>query len=197
MKKLTRADIKPLPEYEPIRQESRKRIVDLKRHRRLSAGDTITLVFENRDTLIHQIQEMMRTEHIYDEDKIQEEIDTYNALIPEPGELSATFFIEITEKERVKEVLDRLQGIDNGQAVYIQLGEERIDAVFEAGHSKEDKLSAVHYVRFRFSPGQLKAFEDNSVQAKIVVDHPSYHAETVVPDQVRSSLLKDLTVNDV
>ena len=76
MNKLTLTDIRPLSEYEPIRKDFRGRIIELKRNRRVPLGEYITLVFENRDTLLFQIQEMMRTEHIYDQSKIQDEIDT-------------------------------------------------------------------------------------------------------------------------
>lgn len=183
----------PLPEYEPVRKPARQKIIELKRHRRISLGDHITLSFENRETLIHQIQEMMRAEHIYDTARIQEEIDTYNELIPLPGEISATLFIEITEKDRIKEILDRLQGIDSGDAVYLKIGGERIDGIFEAGHSKEDKLSAVHYVRFRLSEAQQKALADPSIAAEFIADHPDYHARADVSPETRTSILRDFS----
>jgi len=193
MNKLSLADIKPLSEYEPIRKDFRSRIIELKRNRRVSLGDQITVVFENRDTLAYQIQEMMRTEHIYDEAGIQAEIDTYNAIVPGPGELSATLFIEITDPDQIKDTLDRLQGIDRGDAVYFELGTERINGVFESGHSKEDKLSAVHYVRFPFSPAQQAAFRDPNIKAALVANHPHYRARTILSDSVRASLARDLT----
>ena len=167
-------------------------MIALKKNRRVPLGDLMTLVFENRETLIFQIQEMMRTEHLYDNARIQEEIDTYNELIPESGELSATLFIEITEEEKIKETLDQLQGIDNGTAVYLAFGTERIYGVFESGHSKEDKLSAVHYVRFPFSSDQQKTFLNPESEAALAIDHPHYHAHTRLPEAVRNSLMKDL-----
>ncbi|MBI3609596.1 MAG: DUF3501 family protein [Nitrospirae bacterium] len=185
-------DIKPLSEYEPIRKELRERIIALKKRRRVSVGDRMTLVFENRDTILFQIQEMMRVEHIYDPEKIQDELDTYNPLIGGPGELSATLFIEITESERIKEILDGLQGIDDGRSVFIELGPDRIDGQFEAGHSKEDKLSAVHYVRFQFSPEQQTEFRNDKTPAALVVDHPKYRARTILDKAVRQELSSDL-----
>lgn len=184
-------DIKPLSEYEPIRKAFRDRIIALKKRRRVSLGDRITMVFENRDTLLFQIQEMMRVEHIYDPEKIQNELDTYNPLIAGPGELSVTLFIEITEPERIKEILDGLQGIDDGRSVFIELGTDRIYGRFEEGHSKEDKLSAVHYVRFRLSPEQQAAFRNDATPAALVVKHPNFSARTVLDRATRETLSED------
>lgn len=185
-------NIKPLSDYEPIRKEFRERIIALKKRRRVSLGDRMTLVFENRDTILFQIQEMMRVEHIYDDQKIQDELDAYNPLIAGAGELSATLFIEITEPERIKEILDSLQGIDDGRSIYLELGPERIYGRFEKGHSKEDKLSAVHYVRFQFSPEQQAEFRNNATPAALVADHPKYRTRTVLENAVRRELSGDL-----
>lgn len=167
-------------------------MIALKKNRRVPLGDLMTLVFENRETLIFQIQEMMRTEHLYDNAKIQEEVDTYNALVPEGRELSATLFIEITEVEKIKETLDQLQGIDNGTAVYLNLGTERVYGVFESGHSKEDKLSAVHYVRFPFSADQQKAFLNPETETTLAINHPHYQVHTPLSEPVRKSLMQEL-----
>jgi len=185
-------DIKPLSEYEPIRKAFRDRIIALKKLRRVPLGDRITMVFENRDTLLFQIQEMMRVEHIYDPQKIQDELDTYNPLIPRPGELSATLFIEITESERIKEILDGLRGIDDGRNIFLELGPDRSYGRFEEGHSKEDKLSAVHYVRFPLSKEQAAAFCNDRISAALAVDHPAYRARTVLKDEMRHELASDL-----
>ncbi len=184
-------DIKPLSEYEAVRKEFRERIITLKKRRRVSLGDRITLVFENRDTILFQIQEMMRVEHIYDPAKLQDELDTYNPLIAGPGELSATLFIEITESERIKEVLDGLQGIDDGRSIFIELGPDRIYGQFEEGHSKEDKLSAVHYVRFRLSLEQQAAFRNDKTPAALVADHPRYRSRTTLDQEARRELSND------
>jgi len=184
-------DIKPLSEYEPIRKAFREQIIALKKLRRVPLGERITLVFENRDTLLFQIQEMMRVEHIYDPKKIQDELDTYNPLIAGPGELSTTLFIEITEAERIKEILDSLHGIDDGRSIYLELGPDRIYGRFEEGHSKEDKLSAVHYVRFRLSPEQQAVFRNAATPAALIVKHPNYSARTILTPGTRRVLSGD------
>ncbi|MBI3597036.1 MAG: DUF3501 family protein [Nitrospirae bacterium] len=192
MNPLQLKDIKPLSEYEAFRKPFRERIIALKKRRRVPLGDRLTLVFENRDTILFQIQEMMRVEHIYDPEKIQDELNTYNPLIAGPGELSATLFIEITEPDRIKEILDQLRGIDSGRCVFVELGADRIAGRFEEGHSNEEKLSAVHYVRFRFSPEQRAAFRNDTVPAALIVDHPNYQARTVLDKAVRQELAGDL-----
>ncbi|MFQ5829092.1 MAG: DUF3501 family protein [Candidatus Methylomirabilia bacterium] len=193
MKKLEFPEVRNICEYEKIREEMRRRIIDLKRHRRVQVGSHISLVFENRDTVLFQIQEMMRAERIVDDAKVQDEIDVYNDLIPDQGELSATLLIEIEDRARVKDVLERLMGIDVGEHVWIQIGKEyAIPGKFEPGRSDEErgKISAVHFVRFLFTPEQIWAFRDR--EAFLVVDHPGERARVRLADEVKASLLEDL-----
>src|SRR5215475_15692489 len=112
MKQLEQSEILNLVEYEKVRAERRRRIVELKKARRVAVGRYLTFVFENRDTVWFQIQEMVRAERIVNDAKIAEEVEVYNTLLPRPGELSATLMIEIEEAAEVKPVLDQLLGID-------------------------------------------------------------------------------------
>ena len=192
MRKIEFAEIKNIYEYEKVRGEVRSRIIDLKKSRRVQVGDHLSFLFENRETVLFQIQEMCRAERIVDDDRVHEEIDVYNGLIPGTGELSATLMIEIEEQERIPELLHRYLGIDSGDRVWLQAGRERaIAAQFEAGHSKEDKLSAVHFVRFQLSPEGIGDFRDQEVF--LVVDHPNARARVRLAEGVKASLLKDLT----
>ena len=190
MHKVALADIVGNAAYERERQQRRERIIELKRNRRVSVGDQVTLVFENRDTVIFQIQEMMRAEKISDLDKIREEIEVYNELIPAPGELSATLFLEIEDQTHLREELLKFLGID--ESVYLKVGDDSIHARFEEGRSKEDKISAVQYVKFPFSEPQLQAFVKGE-KAELVIDHPKYQARAVIGSDTRQSLVKDLT----
>jgi len=160
MRKLTRSDIKTNEEYANEREDRRRRIIALKKLRRVEVGDRLSLNFENRETVAYQIQEMMRVEKIIDESKIQFEIDIYNSLIPETDALSATMFIEIKESADMRAILDSLQGLDQPGSVYIRIDGEEIPAEFEPGHSREDRISAVHYVTFRFTKDQIRKFLD-------------------------------------
>jgi Protein of unknown function (DUF3501) len=196
MKKIDASELEDLTAYEKAREGRRAAIIELKKNRRVSIGDRITVLFENRETVLFQIQEMVRTERIVDEAKVQDEIDTYNALVPDEGELSATLFIEIPGIARMSHdeqiaAVNRFQGLDH-DAVFLVLGEERIPGHFEEGRTKEEKMSAVHFLRFRLSKESARDLGDPGRPALLVVDHPSYQAEQVLSAQVRQELLRDL-----
>jgi hypothetical protein len=182
----------PAPEYEQQREQFRSQIIALKQRRRISVGPLVTLVFENRETLRFQTQEMIRVERIFDAHKVQEELDVYNVLIPGSGELSATLLIEITEQDRMKEWLDVFMGLDHGETVAIRAGTERAFGVFEGGHRHETKISAVHFVRFRPTASMITAFADLHVPVSLTVHHHEYHAEAPVPGSMREEWLQDL-----
>jgi hypothetical protein len=192
VKPLTVQDLLPPEHYERTRDEFRRRIIGLKEHRRIAVGDLVTLVFENRDTILFQIQEMIRAERIVAPERIREELDTYNAQIPGAQELSATLFIEVTEPAKVKSILDRFHGIDTGQTVGFQLGNQRVYGIFEQGRAKEDKISAVHYVRFPFSDNEKAQLAKLTEPIEIFIHHSGYQARVAVPDKMRMSLLQDL-----
>ncbi|MSQ48143.1 MAG: DUF3501 family protein [Deltaproteobacteria bacterium] len=191
MQKVTLDEIIGLDRYEKIRDEFRRRIIDLKTHRRVSVGDRGTFVFENRETVLFQIQEMLRAEHITDIDKVRFEVAIYNDLIPGDSELSATMLIEITEQAQIRPALVQLIGVD--QAVSLQIGGQfSIPGVFEGGRSTEDNLSAVQYVRFPLSTEACAAFRAGSGEIRLVITHPNYHAQTVLNPDTRRSLASDL-----
>ncbi len=180
-------------EYEKVRDERRRSVMEVKRVRRVSVGRHLSFLFENRDTLLFQIQEMCRVERITDDAKIQDEIDVYRALLPRAGELSATMMIEIEDKDQIKPILDRFMGIDTGQHVWMQVGREfAVPGEFEAGHSDEErgKLAAVHFVRFAFPGPAIRAFREAEVF--LVVDHPAERSRTTLSDETKAALLKDL-----
>lgn len=192
MKALVSNDILPSAEYERQREGYRARIIALKQRRRISVGPLVTLVFENRETLLFQIQEMVRVEQIVDPAKVQEELDVYNALLPAAGELSATLLIEITDDARMKEWLDAFMGLDRGQTVAIAAGGERIYAEFEGGHSHDTKISAVHFVRFHVPSSIKDLLADLRVPVTLSVHHGTYHADVPVPGSMREEWLRDL-----
>jgi hypothetical protein len=192
MEKLSLKDLLPLTEYERVREDFRKKIIEIKRRRRIVIGDRISLTFENRQTIKFQIQEMMRAEQMREEDKIEEEIETFNDLIPGKRELSATLFIEIEEQGKIREVLDSLKGIDDGRSLYLQIGDDKIYGIFEEGRSTEEKISSVHYVKFPSSERQAEAFIRGSEPAALIVNHPNYKKAAGITPEVREELAKDL-----
>ncbi|HSK29290.1 MAG TPA: DUF3501 family protein [Candidatus Limnocylindria bacterium] len=189
MKKIVLDDILGFSAYEKIREEFRQEIIAKKRNRRVAVGDKVSLVFENRDTVIFQIQEMLRAERIADLDKIREEISVYNELIPNSGELSATMFLEIEDQSHLREDLLKFLGID--EAVSLKVGSHVVPGRFEEGRSKEDKISAVQYVRFPFDSQAQAAFIGGE-KAELVVDHPNYQACVTLVPEVQQSLAEDL-----
>lgn len=195
MREIAFSEIRNLVEYEKVRESMRRDVIALKQNRRISVGPNLTFLFENRETVLFQIQEMVRTERIVNDQAIRFEMQTYNALIPGPGELSATLFIEIPElvrmsQEDVRLTVNRFQGIDR-EGVSLRIGAHTIPARFEEGHSKEEKMAAVHFVRFRV-PAEAAALLESGAPARLVVDHANYRAEAVLPPAVAQELLKDL-----
>jgi hypothetical protein len=197
MEKIRLADVKDLVAYEKARDAMRAAIIALKVDRRISVGANLTLLFENRDTVLFQVQEMVRTERIVDDAKIQDELDAYNPLIPAPGQLSATLFIEIPELARMTQAqvhaaVNRFQGLDAG-AVRLVIGTTEVPALFEGGRSKEEKMAAVQFVRFEVPEAARAALGDPGTPVAVRVDHPNYQAEAVVPDGMRRQLVADLS----
>jgi hypothetical protein len=196
MAKLTLADVKDLTTYEKERDQRRTRVIALKQRRRLQVGDNISLLFENRETVLHQVQEMVRTERIVQDERIQDELDAYNPLLPGGGELSATLFIEIPgivtmSDDEVRRAVNRFQGLDKG-AVRLRIGQETIPARFESGQTSEEKMAAVQYIRFAVPQAVVADLADPATPARLAVEHPNYRAEEPIPPAMRQELLRDL-----
>lgn len=196
MKKIASGEIQNMLEYEKVRDAARARNVEVTKHRRISVGDRLTFLFENRETVRFQIQEMIRTERIVEDRRIQDEIDVYNDLIPDPGELSATLFIEIPEivrlaREEVRQLVDRFLGLDR-DVVFLEIGGQRVPVRFEESRSQEERMSAVHFVRFALGPETRERLADPAQPARLVVSHRNYAAQQEIPPELRAELLADL-----
>jgi hypothetical protein len=183
-------DVRNLYEYEKVRAAVRRAVIALKARRRVAVGDRLSFLFENRETVLFQIQEMIRAERIVADDRVQEEIDVYNDLIPGPGELSATMMIEIEDRDAIQPILDGLLGIDSGEFVQLRIGDHVVPGVFEAGHSREDRIAAVHFVRFPLPAAARRALA--GAPAALVVAHPNYRARAELSADTRQELLADL-----
>jgi hypothetical protein len=190
---LTLADVLDLRAYERVREDYRAKIIARKRDRRVALGPVMTVVFECFDTVRFQVQEMARAEKISTDEAIQVELDIYNRLLPAPGELSATVFIELTSDEGLREWLPRLVGIERRLGLSIE--GDVVGSVPEAAHeaalTRETVTPAVHYVRFGFSAAQVEAFGEAG-EVALVATHPAYEARTELPAGVRRELLADL-----
>ena len=192
-RKLTRDDIADVRAYERERDEFRTHVIDLKRRRRVHVGLFVTFLFENRDTIRFQIQEMARVEKLTTDEDIQIELDTYNPMIPNPGQICATMFIELTTDEQMREWLTKLAGVEHAVRLVLSDGTE-IPAIIDEQHSegltRDHVTAAVHYLRWEFTPEQVAAFGAGNVQLRI--DHPEYLEVTELSDATRAELLTDL-----
>jgi len=194
MKNISLTEILDIAQYEKVRQEYRSRIIALKKRRRVAVGPMATFVFENRDTVLSQIQEMMRAERIVDDAAILHEIETYSQLLPGENELSATMFIELTDAGRIRDEITRLHGINSGRHIYLRIGETRVPGSFASGQSDDHRISAVQYVRFRLTEDQKNQFTtDPAGRASLVIEHPNYQHEADLTGDVRQELIRDLT----
>jgi len=191
MNEVVLSEILDIAQYEKARDEIRRRVIELKKNRRLQVGPMVTFVFENHDTMLFQIQEMMRAERIVNDDAIQHEIDTYNQLLPDENELAATMLIELPDAARIREEITKLHGVNTGETTYVRIGDERLPGVFDAGQSDDRRVSAVQYVRFRFNDAQREAFKTGVTPARLVINHPNYHHETLITGAVRGELAED------
>jgi hypothetical protein len=193
MRKLTVDDIVDHRAYERERDEFRAGIIAMKKRRRIALGDLITIVFENTDTMRFQVQEMARAERMLTDEAIAHEVETYNELIPEPGELSGTLFIELTDDAALREWLPKLRDIEFH--VYFELGVRgsgvRVQAVpsDEERLTRDDVTSAVHYLKFPFDAQQRAEFVNGS--ARLVIDHPEYKVWVELNDAQRAELAGD------
>ena len=192
MRKLTREDVLDLVAYEKIREEYRGRIIALKKRRRVTLGDRVSLTFENTETALSQVQEMVRTERLVEPAAIDFEVGVYNAMIPAQGALSATLFIEITQEADIRKELDRFIGLDQPGVLFFALEKTgKVNALFEGGHSKADRISAVQYVTFPFRPDQIEEFRGGAGDVTLVLQHPRYQAQSALTSEIRSELAQD------
>ncbi|MDX2089540.1 MAG: DUF3501 family protein [Kofleriaceae bacterium] len=186
---ITRFDIKGPAIYAQIRDDYRNRMIAIKRARRVSIGEFVEIVFDNRHTLTMQIEEILRLENLTREDQIETEIALTNQLMPTETELAATLFVPLPQDEKLKERLRELVGLD--EHVVLHIGPHAIRAAFEPGRSTEEKISAVQYMRFPLSPEARAALLTPGTPLRIQVDHPSYRHDVACPEELRASLAGD------
>ena len=171
-------------------------MIALKKRRRVHLGELITLVFENRDTIRFQIQEMARIEKLITDEAIQGELDTYNPLIPAPGQLSATLFLELTSEPELREWLPKLVGIERAIVLHAGAGDAAVEvrAIPEEGHAaqltRDEVTASVHYVRWELDADQIAAVSAGPV--RVSVDHAAYRCTTLLAPDTVTELVDDL-----
>lgn len=141
--------------------------------------------------MLFQIQEMIRIERIVRPEKIQEELDVYNTLLPGEGEVAATLFIEVIEPEKVQPTLDGFVGLDEPGKLMLSAGGRAYPAHFAPGQSREDRISAVHYIRFPLGPEGRRALAERA-GAELALDHGNYSARALLSPETVEELRRDL-----
>ena len=193
MPTITRESLQTLETYARDRKKFRARVLEHKKARTVHLGQHLTLLFEDELTIRYQVQEMLRIEKIFEEAGIQDELDTYNPLVPDGRNWKATLLVEYEDVEERKRALARLKGIED--RVWVQVDEQpRVHAIADEDLEREndEKTSSVHFVRFELTPAMIAALKSGAGLA-IGVDHPEYTATLQpVPDATRTALLADL-----
>jgi hypothetical protein len=191
-REITRADLMPMADYAKIRREHRRKLVDLKQKRRVHIGPSITLYFENYDTMWAQVQEMLYIEG-GGEGQIEGELSAYNPLIPQGAELVATMMIEIEDEGVRRRTLAGLGRVED--MVYFSFAGHKVTGTPEDDIDRttpDGKTSSVHFLHFAFTPDQAAAFRGVGTQVVVGISHPNYGHMAALPEANRAALAEDL-----
>jgi hypothetical protein len=189
---LTAENLYSLEQYARIRPEFRARVIEHKKTRRLALGDHAALYFEDRLTMQYQVQEMLRLERMFEPDRIQDELDVYNPLIPDGSNWKATFMVEYSDVDERRDALARLIGVEDRVWLQVQ-GHDRVYPIAneDLERSTPDKTASVHFMRFELTPAMCAAAKGGAA-ILAGIDHPAYRVELQLPDNVRASIVADL-----
>src|SRR5262245_40878138 len=190
MHPIRRSEILPIGEYTKIREPFRSRVIEGKRPRRVRLGEHMSAVFENRDSVRFQIQEMLRTERITSEPGILHEIETYNELLPGPGELSLTFFVDTPDRALRDRMLVELAGLED--SIGLEVDGQFLPAKGKRVGALPDRTTAVHYLKISLPHGAQARIRAGTASAALVVSHPKYSARAVLDHVTLRKLAEDL-----
>ena len=188
---LERQDLLTLEEYAEKRSSIRQETIQVKKLREVHLGSHIRMIFENKQTVQYQIQEMLRIEKIFESSEIQDELDVYNALVPNGSNLKATMMIEYPDVAERVEALSRLIGVE--KSIYFQVdGHDKVFPICNEDLERETdvKTSAVHFMRFEFDQNMIADFVSGS-DVKVGSVHPNYDYETSLDSQSQEALSED------
>lgn len=191
MRTIERSEILPLGDYETIRPHFRARVIEEKRPRRVAIGEHLSVAFENRDTVLLQIQEMLRTERITAEPAIAHEITTYNELVPGEDELSLTLYVQIPDKPLRDRLLVELAGLEDTVRFDVDGKSFEVKGPRPDGFM-EGRTTAVHYLKVKLSAEAAAALEARTAKAAIVIEHPQHPARVELGRATLDKLAEDL-----
>ena len=192
MEKLTRNDLLTLEDYSEQRPQWRTSMREVRRARTVHLGAHFTLLFENRQTILYQIQEMLHIERIFDAGGIADELSAYNPLIPDGDNLKATLQIEYPDVDERRVMLEKLRGVEHG-GLWLEIDGERCTAIADEDLERSDdtKTSAVHFLRYPLTEAMLSAARSGA-QMTFGVDHPEYTHSAAAEPATRDQLAADL-----
>lgn len=190
-RKITPADILPLPEYEKQRKALKAELIPVKKQRRIEVGPFATFYFESYATMWLQVQEMLRIEKGGAE-QIEGELSAYNPLIPQGDELIATMMLEIEDGNRRHATLLTLGGIE--ETVFMEIGGDAIKATpteYDDRTTPDGKTSSVHWLRFKLTADQIARFKSGAERVVLGLSHKNYGHMAVIGPETRAALSKD------
>lgn len=190
MKPVTRDELPTLERYEERRGEIRATMIRVRARRRVALGDLVSLGFENRETVLYQVCEMMRAERMVEPGRLEDELVVYNDLLPAPGQLSCTLFIEVPDQSQIRTVLNRLVGVD--EHVFLRVGDTIVAGESEPGRSMLEKTASVHYVKWTLPAEAQRHLRAGDVAVEIGCDHPNYAVRTLLSPEQVAELARDL-----
>jgi hypothetical protein len=189
MKPISREELLDLPAYEKIREAFLRSVIERKKPRYVRLGPNMTALFENRDTVLLQIQEMLRTERITQEAAIAHELETYNELVPGERELSLTLFVEYQDREERERRLQELAGLE--ERFQLRVGDVIVPVIPDRRGTDDSRTMAVHYLKFALSEAAFAAFRAGGAPVALEVTHPAYLATAELPPVTLQSLRDD------
>jgi hypothetical protein len=187
---ITRQDLIPLNTYRRGREEYLQKMITYKNNRRIQLSEHISLLFENRNTVLFQIQELVNCEDLEDPQEIDEYIDIYSDMIPNGGELSATLFIELDDQSKLSDLLVSLKGIEHHLMMMVE--NEEVPAVFEEVHDDREFTTSVHYLKFPMTQNAKNLFSNGPTDVALILNHPNLTVKIALTPQSIKSLQKDL-----
>jgi hypothetical protein len=189
MKPIARDELLDLAAYERIREQFLSSVLARKKPRYLKLGPNMTALFENRDSVLLQIQEMLRTERITQEKAILHELETYNELVPGERELSVTVFVEYQDRDERERMLRALAGLET--QFQLRVGQELLPATPDPRGTDAERTMAVHYLKLPLSAPAFEALRSGEASVMLEVTHPAYSATAALPAALLRSLHDD------
>ena len=190
-REIQKQDIMPLDVYIKNRKELRKSIVSFKKDRRIALGPYATFYFENYETMLAQVQEMLYIEKGGDE-QLKDELQAYNPLIPNGKELTATLMFEIDNPVSRSAFLSKVGGIE--EKVFIKIDGEIAKALPEKDvdrTSADGKASSVQFIHFELTDKQIQKFKSKNIDIELGIDHKDYSHTTKLSLENINSLSAD------